>query len=581
MANPFRREPENRGPDPVAYNAIRPLTAAATRVNLKDRSEADQFRARQGSQMIAIQNAAWEYYDAISEVKYAFNLVASVVSRIRLYVAVVENPAEQPVPLDQSEKIDPDLADAARRMLERLDSAFGGQAGLLRDAALNLAVAGECYLVQIPERPGQGLRETWDIRSVDELKVDAKGNYAIYPRRDIKPSSGSAALPKGAVPLPGGAFMGRIWRPHPRFSEDADTSMIGLLALCEELLLLDRTFRGSHRSRLNAGIFYVPDGLSTANQPDPNLFADEDEDQPTPEDTADAFQEELLLAMSTPIEDETSAASVVPLLIRGPVELGKELKHITFSRPFDDSMVARADRVLDRILQGLDVPKDTVTGLANVKYSNAVQIDESLYKAHIEPMLLLLADAFTAVYLRPALLDDGWSQADVAKITVWYDASAVATRNDRAADADSGYDKKAISGDTWRRAHGFADQDAPTGKELVLRMLVDGTISEPQLMEALLRVLAPDVIDAARGAGQANSVAPIPGEALDILNGGTGAVDPEAPTGDAPTAPSPIDVGQPEGAPAIDPMSPETPIPDEPVAPGDDAPPFPLAEPGQ
>jgi hypothetical protein len=575
MANPFRRESSNnRGPDPVAYNSIRPLTAAATRVNLKDKTEAELFRLRQGSQIVAVQNAAWEYYDAISEIKYAFNLVASVVSRIRLYVAVVENPAEAPVPLDLSEKVDPDLADAARRMLERLDSAFGGQAGLLRDAALNLAVAGECYLVQVPERPGQGLPETWDIRSVDELRIDAKGNYAIYPRRDIKPGNGGGSLPKGAILLPKGAFMGRIWRPHPRFSEDPDTSMIGLLALCEELLLLDRTFRGSHRSRLNAGIFYVPDGLSTAAMADPDLLADPEDEQPSPEDAADEFQEELLLAMSTPIEDETSAASVVPLLIRGPVELGKELRHITFSRPFDDSMVHRADRVLDRILQGLDVPKDTVTGLANVKYSNAVQIDESLYKAHIEPMLLLLADAFTAVYLRPALLEDGWSQADVAKITVWYDASAVATRNDRASDADSGYEKMAISADTWRRAHGFADQDAPTGKELVLRMLLDKGGLDPQLTEALLRVLAPDVIDAARGAGQENSVAPVPGEVNDILGGGTGA---------APTAPTAPDLSQPADAPPVDPLAAPTEVaaPEEPVAPGDDAPPFPLAEPGQ
>lgn len=579
MANPFRREPNNNGPEPVAYNAMRPMTAAAARVNLKDKTEAELFRQKSGSQMVAIQNAAWEYYDAISEVKYAFTLVASVVSRIRLYVAVVENPAEQPVPLDQSEKIDPELADAARRMLERLDSAFGGQAGLLRDAALNLAVAGECYLVQVPERPGQGLPETWDIRSVDELKVDKQGNYAIYPRRDIKPGNGGGALPKGAIPLPSDAFMGRIWRPHPRFSEDPDTSMIGLLALCEELLLLDRTFRGSHRSRLNAGIFFVPDGMSTAGQADPDLFADEDEDddQPTPEDAADAFQEELLLAMSTPIENETSAASVVPLLIRGPADLGKELKHITFSRPFDDAMVARADRVLDRILQGLDVPKDTITGLANVKYNNAVQIDESLYKAHIEPMLLLLADAFTAMYLRPALIRDGWTQADVKKVTVWYDASAVATRNDRAMDADNGFDRFAISGDTWRRAHGFADQDAPTGKEIILRMLVEKGGIDPTLSEALLRVLAPEVIDAARGANQASSVAPIPGEANDILNGGTGAApaDPNAP----------IDVSQPDNAPPQDPMQPTVgdimPQPEAPVAPGDDAPPFPLAEPGQ
>ncbi|UVG35117.1 portal protein [Microbacterium phage Cece] len=564
MANPFRRDSTFETPEPVAYRSVRPLTAAAARVDLSSKSEAEIFRSRQGSQINAIQSAAWEYYDAISEIKYAFQLVASVVSRIRLYVAVVENPAEAPVPLENSEKIDPDLADSARRVLERLDSAFGGQSGLLRDAALNLAVTGECYLVQVPERAGQGLPESWDIRSIDELKVDQKGNYAIYPRRAIQPGNGSG-LPKGAIPLPKGAFMGRIWRPHPRFSEDPDTNMIGLLALCEELLLLDRTFRGSHRSRLNAGMLYIPDGLSTAAQADPSLFADEEQaEEENPEDSADQFQEELLMAMSTPIEDEGSAASVVPLLVRGPAEMGKDIKHITFSRPFDDSMNARADRVLERILQGLDVPKDTVTGLANVKYNNAVQIDESLYKAHIEPMLLLLADAFTAVYLRPTLIKEGWSQADVNRVTVWYDASAVATRNDRASDADSGFEKYAISADTWRRAHGFADQDAPTGKELVLRLLMEKGGMDPTLSEMLMRVIAPDFIDAARGASQETSVAPVPGQVEDILNGGTGAVptDPAAP---ADPAAAPVDA---------------VPTPEEPVAPGDDAPPFPLAEPG-
>jgi len=578
MANPFRRVPD--APEPMPYNTPRGLTAAAARVNLKDRREADIFRSRQGSQITAMQSASWEYYDAISEIKYAFNLVAAIVSRIRLYVAVVEDPAELPVPLSISDRVEPDLADAARRVLERLDSAYGGQAGLLRDAALNLSVAGECFLVQVPARPGQGLPESWDIRSVDELRIDNRGKYAIYPRRDIGRSNSASggALPVGAIPLPDDAFMGRIWRAHPRFSEDPDTSMIGLLGLCEELLLLDRTFRGSHRSRLNAGLLFVPDGMSTAAAPDPDLFADPEEEQPTPEDQADEFYEELLMAMSAPIDDETSAASVVPLLVRGPAEMGEKIKLTTFIRPFDDAMIARADRVLDRILQGLDVPKDTVTGLANVKYNNAVQIDESMYKAHIEPMLLLLADAFTVMYLRPALVKEGWSQAEVAKIAIWYDASAVATRNDRAADADSGYEKGAISGDSWRRAHGFSDQDAPTSMEIVLRLLQTKGGLDPQMTQALLTVFAPEVMEAVRTANQATSVAPVPDQVNDILGGGTGAsADPNAASVD-PTAP--VDAAA-LGAPTDSLAAPEVPAPEEPVAPGDDAPPFPLAEPGQ
>ncbi len=565
MASPFRRN--NNSPEPSPYNAPRGITAAATRMDLRSVSEADQFRKRQGSATAAWQHAAWEYYDAISEIKYAFNLVAAITSRIRLYAAYIEDPSEAPIAISEATKLNPTLGDAAIRHLARLDSAFGGQAGLLRDAALNLSVAGECYLVQVPARPGQGLPESWDIRSISELRIDQRGNYVVYQSRDMS-AGNSSSLPNGAIQLPPSAFMGRIWRPHPQFSFDPDSSMLGLLGLCEELLLLDRTFRGSHRSRLNAGMLYVPDGMSTSASPDADLFAEPEEEQPTPEDLADEFQEELLLAMSTPIEDETSASSVVPLLVRGPAELADKIKHITFSRPFDASMVARADRVLDRILQGLDVPKDTVTGLANVKYSNAIQIDESLYKAHIEPMIQLICDALTVVYLKPSLIEAGWSQADVANLTVWYDASSVATRNDRAADADSGFEKMAISASKWRETHGFSDADAPTGKELVLRMLMEKGGLDPQLTEALLRVIAPEIIEAARGGNQ-GGVGAIPGEVDNLLNGGQpGAeavpADPNAPIG----------LAEPGGTVV------ESVVPEADVAPGEDAPPFPLAEPG-
>ena len=75
--------------------------------------------------------------------------------------------------------------------------------------------------------------------------------------------------------------------------------------------------------------------------------------------------------MTTPIADQDSAAAVVPLLIRGPAELGEKIKLFKFERSFDPALAERADRALDRIMQGIDVPKDVVTGLANVKYSNA------------------------------------------------------------------------------------------------------------------------------------------------------------------------------------------------------------------
>ena len=505
------------------YGTIRTLTAAAAQVRLNDKGEAEHFRTRRHAYSSAWQSEAWEYYDAIGEIKYAFNLVASVVSRIRLYAAVVDNPAETPVSVRDSSKIDQRVAGAAERALARLDSAYGGQAGLLRDAALNISVAGECYLVQMPERLGSGLPESWDIRSIDEVQVDQRNNYGIAPRRDLlttgNPTGGYA---KGIIPLPGTAFVGRIWRAHPRFSEEADSSLRGLLDLCAELLLLNRTFRATARSRLNAGALYLPDGLSVAASPDPDYPYDDATDlEPgfTPEEAGDEFEDQLIDAMTTPIRDEDSASAVVPLIIRGPAELGDKIKQFKFERSFDPALAGRADRVLERILQGLDVPKDIVTGLANVKYSNALQIDETLYKAHIEPLMLLIADALTVVYLRPYLIAAGFQPSEVEKVVIWFDPSQVATRNDRAVDADSGFDKMAVSYSTWRKTHGFSDADAPTADEVALRLVFEKGVITPELTEAILNAVAPSVISAAREAQQAASPAPIPPELQGLLQG--------------------------------------------------------------
>jgi len=576
MATPFRQGSQGDPIEPLGYNTPRPITAAASRIKLDDTNEADLFRKRRSSSIAAWQTEAWEYYDAIGELKHAFNLVAAVISRIRLYAAIINSPSEPPISVTDTDKIDPMVADAAVRALQRLDSAYGGQSGLLRDASLNLNVAGECYLVQIPARPGTGIGETWDIRSVDEVQVDKAGNYTIVPRRDLlSGNSGTSGTRPGVIALPKNAFVGRIWRAHPRFSEEPDSSLKGVLDLCAELLLLNRSFRSIERSRLNAGAMYIPDGLSSAAAPDPDLYSDDPTTEPTPEEQEDEFENQLMEAMTTPIEDESSASAVVPLIIRGPAELGEKIKQFKFERSYDGTMIKRADTVLTRILQGTDIPKDSITGLANVRYSNAAQIEKNLYKTSIEPMLLLICDAFTVVFLRPYLASQNIDPAVVNRLVVWYDPSAVTTSNDRGTDADKGYENMSLSAAAWRREHGFSENDAPTPSEVVIRLLQDKAVLAPELVQSLLQVIAPDLMNQVRAANQSTSVAPIPGAVQDVLNGGQ--------PGAAPTTP---DASGGDAAPT-DGSAPATPdaasgdatdqtgaVPGSPVEPGQDAAPF-------
>ena len=190
--------------------------------------------------------------------------------------------------------------------------------------------------------------------------------------------------------------------------------------------------------------------------------------------------------MMTPIQDPSDASAVVPILVRGPAELGDKIRLIQFERTFDPSLVQRADRVLERILQGLDLPKDMVSGMANVRYSNALQIEESLFKAHVEPLTLLICDALTDTYLRPALIAAGYTREQAERIRFWYDPSEVVSRPNRNADALQAYDRYSLSSRALREATGFSEDDAPTIQEVVLRLLQQKGPITPELAEALL-----------------------------------------------------------------------------------------------
>jgi hypothetical protein len=513
----------------LPFNAPRPLQASAQRIKLNDSRDIEQIRRRSEIQW---QRRAWEYFDVIAEIKYAFGLLGNVTGRARLYPAFVVDPHQPPVQLQNvadDGTVSEEYVEACRSALNRVISTTGGQATLLRDAALNLCVAGECYLVQIPERRGSGEPETWDIRSVDEVVVAPDGKVRIKSRSD--------ARQQDMIDLPDSAFVGRIWRSHPRWSQQADSSMIGVLQPCEDLLLFSHAARATAHSRLNAGAMFIPDGLSAAAmpaEPDPALIG---EPEPPLEDH-DEFEEELIAAMTTPIADPDSAAAVVPLLIRGPAELGEKIKLFNFERSFDPALAERSDRALDRIMQGIDVPKDVVTGLANVKYSNAIQIDKSLYKAHVEPLLLMICDAITMVYFRQVLLAMDQPEELVRRTTIWYDPADIVLQSDPETLADEGFDRNLISAAAWRRSHGFTEDDKPEGDELAKRMIIEKGVLSPELTEAILQLIAPTLFGQARAAHQEQTGSPLPPEVQQALG-----VPPSQ------AAPPPPPGGLPEGAP--------------------------------
>ena len=101
-------------------------------------------------------------------------------------------------------------------------------------------------------------------------------------------------------------------------------------------------------------------------------------------------------------------------------------------------------------------------------------------------------------------------------------------------DADAGFEKMAVSYGTWRKAHGFNEGDAPTADEVALRLVFEKGAITPELTEAILSAVAPDVINAARQSQQASSVAPVPPELQSLLQGAQPGAPAAAPAGVTP-----------------------------------------------
>lgn len=486
----------------VSYGSIRSLTAGAQRVSLKDQTMAAQNRP-----YATWQTEAWTGYKRIGEIHYGLGLVANIMSRVRLYAGAVMGSDQSPVEASKAAEegdLNSELAQAAQDAMADLTA--NDFANLIRTFSLNISVPGECYLVHLPDENNPE-EKTWTIRSVDEIEL--RTDFYL-----LRPMRGAAGRERQ---LPKSTFVARIWRSDAQYSEEPDSSMAAVADSVEELLLIQRLVRSTIRSRLNAGILFVPDDVAIAGaQP----AADEEE----VEDNGADFLDNLIDSMVTPVGDEGNASSVVPMLLTGPGDAGGKIKHITFERSSDEWLVNRQERALERILQGLDIPKEVVTGLAQVKYANAIVIDENLYRANIEPLCLMLADALTKVYLRPVLAAwpgaDGqpkFDAADLDRVTVWYDPSEIVTRPNQAQDASDGFDKFLIGPDTWRREHGFSENDKPSESEMAFMLLARKGELPPEVTQALLQLALPETLGAKREENLDAQVVKFPESAKNIL----------------------------------------------------------------
>jgi hypothetical protein len=104
----------------------------------------------------------------------------------------------------------------------------------------------------------------------------------------------------------------------------------------------------------------------------------------------------------------------------------------------------------------------------------------------------------------------------------------------------------AVSYDTWRRAHGFSESDAPDPTEFALRLVLQKGMITPELTESMLASISPEIMGKIRDQAMQNSGAAIPPEIDQILSGDTVSPTPEADAAEAPPAEPAAPLAEPE-----------------------------------
>lgn len=484
------------------YSAPRhSITASATPIQV--RNPHDLAKMRNLSSQHTWQQYAWEYFDLIGQIHFGSNIVASLTSRLKLFPAYIENETDIPDHITRSEVSD-ELKKHARDAITLLSDAPGGMTGMLKTAALNTFIAGEFYLIKYRATAFNG--EYWKVHSRDEIVIENNQLFICpFPK-----------APKSEYVPVDGKFMARIWNPHPRYSEVADSSMRSIIDDCEEYTILGRTVRATGRTKLNAGFLLVPDDLAAAQADDgDNIDSSDDPNALAPysEAASDSLEDDILNQLIEPTQDDGSPASVAPMLIRGPADSISKISHLSINRDFDKQQIDLYNDALNRILTGIDIPKDIVTGLADVKYANGVNVEDSLYKNHIEPLAMFICDGLTSSFLKPVLRAWGHSEEEIRSVALWYDASAITAKPDRSESANFGYTNGLINAEAWRRNHDFQETDAPTPEQLVQKTVLAMPPSEA-VMSAVLAELIPNYVAATQAAYEEAS----PDTPQDIIN---------------------------------------------------------------
>lgn len=397
------------------------------------------------------QTQAWYFYDAIGELRFAFNLLANAVSRATLYAAetdpetgLITGPTEDP---------------RAQAAVEQVLGGSDERPQLQSTIALHWQVAGETYVLVMPQ--AGSLPDRWIVLSRKALRQRG-GTWSFED-----PLTGVwTTLREGTDRLL------RVWSPHPNSQTHADSAMRAAIPICNEIERASQSIIARLLSRLASnGLYFLPHEVD---------FATADGEAAN----AQTLMAQLMELAQINISNPGTASAAVPMMIDAPGEMIQYLiqGHVDFATALDGSVSELREQAITRLGRTVDMPRETALGqTAEANHWSAWQVEETTYKLHVEPFLLKFGMALTREWFRPALKLMGIEDPD--RFVLAWDVTDVVSRPDDTEDVKYLFENNLVSVDWVLNKFGVPDDAKPSEEEARFNLARTLVINAPTTLE--------------------------------------------------------------------------------------------------
>ena len=421
------------------------LIGAAVPINLGDATSWQMFKLGDHRW----QWEAWRHYDICGELRFVVNWIGNAISRCRMYAAQISNDGT----------VGDEATDArVKTIAETMFGTPAAKAQAQRLMGINMMVAGDVFIV------AEGYQNTGQDGTPDQDKWYVCSSSEVFRRGDDIMIKRSITHGGGTYKLdPQKDLLIRVWNPHPRRHDAADSTTRAILPVLREMEQATKRVFAELDSRLaGAGMLLVPDGIDFPRQT-PGVPGEIEQTG------IEGLTQLLQRTMATSLQQRDSAAALVPIILQAAPEALDKIKHLTFESQISDKIIDMRSEAVKRMAMSLDIPPEVLTGMGGTNHWSGWQIEESSIKIHIEPLLIQLADALNIGYFQPAL--KAANVADPEKYTLWFDIAALTVRPNRSDQALQFVENGLISDASARDNAAFTDDDAPDDKERVYKIV--------------------------------------------------------------------------------------------------------------